>query len=249
MAKTSLNDCLAYSLKDLEANLSALADTNLMLAFDSAVMISKNLRPKGERMSLVANFVCSQFPKIQDARYITAHHLNALSVVGDARSIDQASRDNAAGLFSQKIRELARLDEKTAKDIALNIKSFALEDNPVRSQAVAYLISASSFEELLDLARHTHHFSEEEQMQFLNRVEDFIETKPNAIKALIDGFINRVGYSLNAVIQKAEDIEARCKELASPQFAVMSANDDHVHYIGDDDNDSDVSVPMDATFH
>lgn len=247
--KHSLSTWLDFSPEKLTSELYALAQQNLHDAFDSAVILAKNVRRQGVRMPLIVDFISAQFDGIEKGAVADSAEFSALSVVGDYRAGQDEIRQRAAEIFEKRLNALRRLDDKQAKSIALNVKSFAYDDNPVRGVAVRFLIGASDFEELADLARNAHHFTEEEQLIFLGRVDSFTEQFPGGVKAMMDGFINRVGVSLGPVAQKAQDIFKRSKNLVGPVLALIGADDENVTYVYEDDDTPNVVVPLDRTLN
>lgn len=247
--KPRLEDLLDTPLENLGETLNAIAQNNLHDAFDSAVILAKNVRRQGVRMPLIVDFISAQFDGIEKGAVADSAEFSALSVVGDYRAGQDGIRQRAAEIFEKRLNALRHLDEKQAKSVALNVKSFAYDDNPVRGVALRFLIGASDFEELSDLARNAHHFTEEEQLIFLGRVDSFTEQFPGGVKAIMDGFINRVGVSLGPAGQKAEEIFERSKNMAGPVFALIGADDENMTYVYEDDDKPDVIVPLDRTLN
>ncbi|MFP4313387.1 MAG: hypothetical protein ACLFR0_03575 [Alphaproteobacteria bacterium] len=246
--KPSLTELLNFNPEELAENLDNLACQDLSAAFDLAVILSKNLHPDGKRMPLVLDFIVAQFDRMEKCHSAHGIEFNALAAVGNIKSAAPTHQKRAAELFASKIQGIASLDKDKAKGIALNIKASAREENPVRKEALKYLIEEASYEELEDLARHAHHFSEEEQLMFLGKVESQAQDRPNAVKRLIDGYINRVGYSMSAAGKKAEAIFDACEKTATPAFAIIGANADAVTYLGEKD-EAAISVPFDRTLN
>lgn len=246
--KPTLKDWLGFSPSQITDNLNTLAQDNLAAAFDGAVILAKNVRRNGERMPIIVDFIAAQFPQIERVHSGLGTEFSALSVVGDYKSGAEELRARAAALFKKKIEGLAMLDTDKARSIALNVKASGYDDNPVRAQAVQFLIRMSSFDELSDLARHAQNMNEDEQMAFLERVDSFTEQFPGGVNRLIDGFQNRVGLGVGPVSQKAEEIFDRSKAFVGPVLALIGADTDEVRYISEGD-EPDIVVPLNKTLN
>lgn len=194
----TINDVFSMEPNALVRRVEEIATTeSLSAAFDAAHLVSAQAGPKDPRTNMVADFCGQQIDKAMASEEGQKGLFAALNVVGESATAGQGYRKGAVNAFKSLMADKCMEDIGEARSTAMYVKATAAVGNPLRDEAISFLINtidAGTPDELMTLTDSAEELNLNQRKLLMMKIIETTENRTYQRVSLLRDLADNAGF-------------------------------------------------------